>query len=104
MLGNAGQKISRMVDLAETLYEKVVELREEVQALRETTRETRDRVADLEAEVAGQRALLEALAEAEGLDVAAIRAAAEDEQAAETAEGDGTGGAAEAASGAGAER
>lgn len=77
MLGNAGQKISRMVELAETLYDRVVELREEVQALRETTRETRDRVAALEAQATEQRALLEALAEAEGLDVEAI--VAEDE-------------------------
>ncbi|MDZ7700578.1 MAG: DUF5798 family protein [Halobacteriales archaeon] len=91
MLGNAGQKISRMVDLAETLYEKVVELREEVQALRETTRETRDRVADLETEVAGQRALLEALAEAEGLDVESIRAAAEAEEGESAAASSGAG-------------
>lgn len=86
MLGNAGQKISRMVDLGETLYEKVVELREEVQALRETTQETRDRVADLEDEVADQRALLVALAEAQGLDVEAIQAAAETDGAEEPAE------------------
>lgn len=74
MLGNAGKKISRIVDLAETLYEKVVELRGEVAALRETAEETRDRVVDLEAEVAEQRAVLEALAEAEGVDVEAVTA------------------------------
>ena len=86
MLGNAGQKISRMVELAETLYEKVVELREEVQALRETTRETRDRVAHLEEEVAGQRALLEAIAAAEDIDVEAVRADAEEADSTEPTE------------------
>lgn len=84
MLGNAGQKISRIVDLAEELYERVVELREQVSELRETSRETRDRVVDLEAELATQRALLEALAEAQGLDVESIRSAAtEGDQASE---------------------
>jgi uncharacterized coiled-coil DUF342 family protein len=78
MLGKAGQKISRIVELAEELYERVVELREQVGELRETTRETRDQVAELEAELATQRALLEALAEAQGLDVESIRSAALD--------------------------
>lgn len=69
MLGSAGEKISRVVDLAEELYERVVELREQVAELRETTRETRDRVAAMEDELADQRAILEAVAEAEGVDV-----------------------------------
>jgi uncharacterized coiled-coil DUF342 family protein len=73
MLGNAGQKITRIVDLAEELYERVVELREQVSELRETTQDTHDRVAGLENEVAAQRALLEALAETEGLDVDELR-------------------------------
>lgn len=100
MLGNAGQKISRMVELAETLYEKVVQLREEVQALRETAQETRDRIADLERDVADQRALLEAVAEAHDLDVEAIREAADGE----AAEADQAGEPVEAPSGAGPER
>lgn len=72
MLGNAGKKLATVVDLAEELYDRMVELREEVGELRETTRETRDRVAAVEDELAGQRAVLEALAEAEGIDVDAI--------------------------------
>ena len=71
MLGTAGKKLGRIVDLAEELYDRVVDLREEVGQLRATTQETRDRVADLEAELADQRALLEAVAEAEGVDVEA---------------------------------
>lgn len=84
MLGSAGEKISRVVELAETLYDRTVELREEVQALQETTRDTRDRVAALEGEVAEQGALLDALAEAEGLDAEAVRTAAADETADES--------------------
>lgn len=72
MLGNAGKKLSRMVDLAEELYERVVELREQVRALRETTQETRDRVVAVEDELADQRALLEAIADAQGLAVGSI--------------------------------
>lgn len=101
MLGNAGQKISRMVELAETLYEKVVQLREEVQALRETAQETRDRIAGLEREVADQRAVLEAVAEAHDLDVEAIREAA---GADEVAEADDAEEPVEAPSGAGPDR
>ncbi|MFB6353698.1 MAG: DUF5798 family protein [Halobacteriales archaeon] len=74
MLGNAGKKLATIVDLAEELYDRTVELREEVAELRETTRETRDRVAAVEDELAGQRAIVEAIAEAEGIDVDAIEA------------------------------
>lgn len=73
MLGSAGEKITRVVDLAEELYERVVELREQVVGLRETTQETRDRVAAVEDELAEQRALLEAIAEAEGVEVDDVR-------------------------------
>lgn len=73
MLGNAGQKITRIVDLAEELYERVIELREQVGELRETTQDTHERVVAVEDEVAAQGALLEALAEAEGLDVDELR-------------------------------
>lgn len=82
MLGNAGQKITRMVDLAEELYERVVELREQVNELRETTQDTHERVIAIEDELAAQRAVLEALAETEGLDVDELRSGA-DETAAE---------------------
>lgn len=81
MLGNAGQKITRIVDLAEELYERVVELREQVNELRETSRDTHERVVALENEVASQRELLEALAEAEGLDVEAVESDAADADA-----------------------
>lgn len=67
MLGNPGRKLSTVVELAEELYDRVVELRETAEA-------TRDRVAALEEEVAAQGAVLDALAEREGIDVEAVRA------------------------------
>ncbi len=76
MLGNAGQKISKVVDLAEQLYERVTELREQVRTLQETSADTNDRVAALEDEVAAQRAVLEAIAEAQGVELADVEAAA----------------------------
>lgn len=94
MLGSAGEKITRIVDLAEELYDRMVELREQMTELREATRETRDRVAGLEDEVAQQRDLLEAVAEAQGVDVEAVASrdgepegAESDDSAAEPAEG-----------------
>lgn len=77
MLGNAGQKISKVVDLAEQLYERVTDLREQVSDLQATAADTNARVAALEDEVAAQRAALEALAEAEGVEVPAAPGADE---------------------------
>lgn len=77
MLGNAGQKISKVVDLAEQLYERVTELREQVRTLQETAADTNDRVAALEDEVAAQRSVLEAIAEAQGVELTDVKAATE---------------------------
>lgn len=69
MIGGAGKKIGTMVDLAEKLYEQVTAVREQLNATTETVDETADRVERLESEVAEQRALLEAIAEEQGIDV-----------------------------------
>ena len=69
VLGNAGKKIQTIVELAEELYEKTMELRDQVNALRDTVEETHDRVAALEREIEAQRDLLEAIAEAEGIEI-----------------------------------
>lgn len=76
MLGDAKQKLQRMVDLAEDLYanvndlkQRVEETTESVEQTTETVEETNERVADLAAEVRAQRVILEALAEDRGLDV-----------------------------------
>ncbi|MDY6817928.1 MAG: DUF5798 family protein [Halobacteriales archaeon] len=69
VLGNATQKIQTLVELAEELYEKVMEIRQQLVTLKETAGETNERVARLEQEVAEQRAILEALAEREDIDI-----------------------------------
>jgi len=80
MIGGAGKKISRMVDLAEELYERVNDLRARVESMTETVEGTADRVERLEAELAEQRALVAAIAEEQGVDVEAVREAAESGQ------------------------
>jgi peptidoglycan hydrolase CwlO-like protein len=71
--GSTAKKIQKLADMAEQLYERLQEVRAEVDATRETVEETNERMSDLEAEVAAQRALLEELAAAQGVDVAAVR-------------------------------
>ena len=71
-LGGTAKKIQQMVDMAEKLYERLNEVREQLTALRATVEETGSRVEVLERENARQRALLTALAEEEGVDVEAV--------------------------------
>jgi septal ring factor EnvC (AmiA/AmiB activator) len=68
-LGSATRKIQQVADIAEKLYERLNELRAQVQVLNESVSETRERVATLEHTVERQGALIEALAEKEGIDV-----------------------------------
>ncbi len=74
VLGNPSKKIQTIVELAEDLYEKVTELREQLLELRNTLEETNEHVAALEAELDEQRELLAAIASEHGLDPADFRA------------------------------
>jgi hypothetical protein len=67
--GGTAKKLQRMIDMAEQTYNRINEVREQLNALRTTVEETGDRVEALEAEQREQRALLEALADERGLDV-----------------------------------
>lgn len=69
--GSTAKKIQTVADIAEKLYAKVNEIRERVVSMQEAVAGTERRVERLEREVAEQRAILEALADAEGVDVAA---------------------------------
>ena len=84
MIGGAGKKLGTMVELAEELYERVNELRSRLEAVDETVESTADRVESIEREAAEQRAILEAMAEAQGIDVEvvvdSVSAAADEEQ------------------------
>lgn len=67
-LGSTAKKLQRVTDLAEEVYERLADLRDQIAALRNTVDETSDRVAAIETELDGQRALLEAVAREQGLD------------------------------------
>ena len=82
--GSATKKISQVADMAEEVYRRLNELREQVQAMRETVQTTHDRVERLETKVEQQSAVIEALAEREGLDVDRIHAEAAIDEAEET--------------------
>ena len=80
-LGGTAKKLQRMIDMAEQTYNRLNEMREQLNALRTTVEETGQRVESLETDQGKQRALLEALAEEQGLDVETILADAQSAEA-----------------------
>lgn len=76
-LGSTAKKLQRVADLAEDLMGRLNELRERVTRVEESLDGTERRLADVETELHEQRALLEAVATAEGVDVEAVLAEAE---------------------------
>jgi len=90
--GSTAKKVQKLADTAEKLYSKLTELREQVVEMRESVDETTERVETLERELAEQRALLDAIAEQQGVDVDEVEvdypAEATDETAAEAAGAD----------------
>lgn len=75
-LGSTAKKLQRVADLAEDLVGRLNELRDRVNTMEETVDTTNERVATMQEELATQRALIEALAEAEDVDVEAVLTAA----------------------------
>jgi len=63
------KKVQRVVKVGEETYKKINEVIEELEQLQEDLAETSEQVDHIEREQAEQRALLEALAEEQGLDV-----------------------------------
>lgn len=70
--GSTAKKLQKVADIADDLYSKVNELKSQLQAMRETVEETNDRVDDLDGRMDEQRALLEAIAEQQGIDTEAV--------------------------------
>ena len=68
-LGGATRKLQKVADMGEELYSRINELREQILEMRETVTETNRRVTALENKLDGQTAILEALAEKEGIDI-----------------------------------
>ncbi|WP_266076687.1 DUF5798 family protein [Haladaptatus caseinilyticus] len=73
-LGSTAKKIQKVADMAEKLYVKLNELREQMVAIRDSLEATDERVQQLEVENAEQRALIEALASEQGIDVESVLA------------------------------
>ena len=73
-LGSTAKKLQQIADMAEDVYARLNQLREQVVETRETVDETKARVEKMDHELAEQRAIVEALAEREGIDVDAITA------------------------------
>jgi predicted nucleic acid-binding Zn-ribbon protein len=71
-LGSTAKKLQTVADRAEQLYVQVKEIQERLLGVEESTTETVERVRSLERELAEQRALIEAIAEEEGIDVGAV--------------------------------
>jgi len=76
-LGNTAKKLQRATKVAEESYKKMNELLERIQRLQEDLETTSRQVDRIERDVAEQRALLEALAEAQEVDTEAVLERAE---------------------------
>lgn len=68
-LGGATKKLQKVADMGEELYAKMNEITEQIVEMRETVRDTNARVSTLENKLDQQSAIIEALAEKEGIDV-----------------------------------
>lgn len=68
-IGGTKKRIQRLMKVVEESYKKVNELLERMEKLQNDLETTSDQVDHIEYEVAEQRVLLEAIAEAQGLDV-----------------------------------
>ncbi|AUV81682.1 hypothetical protein C2R22_08455 [Salinigranum rubrum] len=75
-IGGTAKKLQKVAEMGEELYKRINDLRAQVAEMRETVTATHNRVDRLEKEAAEQRAILQALAEREGIDVDALIAEA----------------------------
>lgn len=76
-IGGTKKKIQRVTKVAEQSYKKMNEMMERIQHLQEDLETTSNQVDHIEYQLAEQRALLESLAEQEGLDVEEVLADAD---------------------------
>ena len=71
-IGSTAKKIQILAERAEQLYEGLVELRERIIGLEESVEEASERTVGVEREQRRQRALLEAIAAEQGIDVESV--------------------------------
>lgn len=79
--GDTAKSIQKVATTAENVYERINEVGDRLIETQEAVAETRTQVERLEAELAEQRAILDALAESEGLDLDSITAEAHIDEA-----------------------
>ena len=70
--GDTAKKIQTLADKAERTYQKINELRAEVEETQTTVLDTSERVQRLENEMAEQRAVLDAVAREVGVDLESV--------------------------------
>ena len=70
--GDTAKKIQTLADRAERTYQKINELRTEVEETQTTVLDTSERVQQLENEMAEQRAVLDAVAREVGVDLESV--------------------------------
>ncbi len=68
-LGTTAKKLQRVADMAETLYQKLDELRSQVNEVKAHVETTSQRVERIERDLDEQRAVLDALAREQDIDV-----------------------------------
>lgn len=72
--GDTAKKIQMLADTAEKMFQRLNEVREQVDTTQETVQDTGDRVQALETEIVEQRAILEAVATELDIDLDAVSA------------------------------
>ena len=87
--GDTAKKLKKLSKTAEKLYAKMNQLVEQLQDLRGRVENTSDQIEAMDRELAEQRAIVEALAREQGIDVDAV--VAEVEAAADEADGESDG-------------
>jgi len=76
-LGGTAKKLQKVANAAEELYAKMNEVIGQLKELQREVERTSEQVDDMEYDIAEQRAILDALAEAEGVDVESVLAEAD---------------------------
>jgi peptidoglycan hydrolase CwlO-like protein len=67
--GSTAKKLQQVVDAADDLYAKINDLKDDIAGIQDTIEDTNERVTGVESELTEQRELLDAIAEAEGIEV-----------------------------------
>jgi septal ring factor EnvC (AmiA/AmiB activator) len=73
-LGSTAKKLQKVADIAEQLFKRINAMRSEIQDLQGAVEGAETDAAELRRELAETRALVEAIAEAEGVDTEAVLA------------------------------